>query len=122
MRKLPIWSEKIRFFRKKAGLTISHLAELSDVDTGFLNCIENGKKSPSLNTLYKLSRGLNIPMAQFFSTEMTSNEDDKDLKLYSQIRSVLQSKTDKQKEMFLTILKTLKNPNTPKAFYQILKH
>ncbi len=122
MRKLPTWSEKIRLLRKEAGLTISQLAELSDMDGGFLNYIENGKKSPSLNTLYKLSKGLNVPMAQFFSEKTPSNGDDKDLKLSSQIRSVLHGKTEKQKEMFLTILKTLKTPATFKAIHQILKH
>lgn len=112
---------KIRTLRKRAGLTISQLAEMAGIDGGFLNYIENGKKSPSLGTISKISRSLNVPASSLFAEVEHEKSTDSGLKLDSQLRAVLSGKTKEQKEKVLAILKALKDPETLSAVYKILK-
>lgn len=112
---------KIRTLRKRAGLTISQLAEMAGIDGGFLNYIENGKKSPSLGTILKISRSLNVSAGGLFSEVEHSKSTNADLKLEGQLRAALAGKTKEQKEKFLSILKALRDPETLGAVYKLLK-
>lgn len=51
---------RLRAARRRAGLTMHHLAELSGVSQSHLSQMENGKVSPSINTLYRLATSLNV--------------------------------------------------------------
>jgi CheY-like chemotaxis protein/DNA-binding XRE family transcriptional regulator len=56
----------IRERRKALGLTLKDLAVRSDVSLGYLSQIELGKNSASIETLYKISLGLEVRMADLF--------------------------------------------------------
>jgi CheY-like chemotaxis protein/DNA-binding XRE family transcriptional regulator len=56
----------IRERRKALGLTLKEMAERSDVSLGYLSQIELGKNSASIETLYKISLGLGVRMADLF--------------------------------------------------------
>lgn len=100
---------RIRALRKKAGLTISQLAELAEVDGGFLNYIENGKKTPSLATVEKIARGLKVPVSDLFrETNPPRKEEFFDAKILHQLRSLFHKKSSLQKENLLIVLKLLK--------------
>jgi transcriptional regulator with XRE-family HTH domain len=62
-----IFGERIRELREKRGLTQEKLAQASDLTTSFVSNIERGAKSPSLNSLLKLARGLKIDAAELVS-------------------------------------------------------
>ncbi|MBR4606016.1 MAG: helix-turn-helix transcriptional regulator [Lachnospiraceae bacterium] len=51
----------LKHYRELAGLTQEELAECIDKSTAFISSLECGYKSPSYNTLKKLSECLNIP-------------------------------------------------------------
>ena len=53
---------KIRELRKQKKLTIAHLAELANIDDYFLGEIERAEKKPSLDTLSKLAKALEIEL------------------------------------------------------------
>lgn len=55
-----MFGERIRVLRQERGLTQERLAGKADLTTGFVNTIEHGKKVPSLTTILKLARGLEI--------------------------------------------------------------
>lgn len=57
---------KVRTLREKEGLTIKDLAEKTDLSTSLISQVENGKISPSLSTLFWLSREFRIPLRQLF--------------------------------------------------------
>lgn len=57
---------KIREIRKSRRLSIRALADLSGLSVNTLSLIENGKTSPSVNTLQHLARSLNLPIVTFF--------------------------------------------------------
>lgn len=60
---------QLRTMRKARNLSIRTLAEMSGLSLNTLSLIENGKTSPSVNTLSQLARSLNVPITSFFERE-----------------------------------------------------
>jgi DNA-binding response OmpR family regulator len=58
----------IRERRKALGLTLAQMAQRTTVSLGYLSQIELGKNSASIETLYRISLGLGIKMADLFQT------------------------------------------------------
>ncbi|HTU88925.1 MAG TPA: response regulator [Gemmataceae bacterium] len=56
----------IRERRKGLGLTLAQMAQRTGVSLGYLSQIELGKNSASIETLYRISLGLGIKMADLF--------------------------------------------------------
>ena len=55
--------QRIRDCRLELNLTQEDLADSTGLDRGYLSSIENGRRSPGLDVLYLLARGLNLPLA-----------------------------------------------------------
>lgn len=55
-----IFGEHIRVLRQERGLTQERLAGKADLTTGFVNSIEHGRKVPSLTTILKLAKALEL--------------------------------------------------------------
>lgn len=109
----------IRGWRKKAGLTISQLAELADIDGGFLAYIETGKKMPSLATAAKLARALRIPLADLFREVAPRPEADYEVR--QQVRCLLHGRTAAEKADLLAILRQLHEPSRVRALRQVIR-
>jgi CheY-like chemotaxis protein len=58
----------IRERRKALGLTLAQMAQRTGVSLGYLSQIELGKNSASIETLYRISLGLGIKMAELFQS------------------------------------------------------
>jgi DNA-binding response OmpR family regulator len=58
----------IRERRKALGLTLAQMARRTSVSLGYLSQIELGKNSASIETLYRISLGLGLRMADLFQT------------------------------------------------------
>ena len=58
--------ERIRELRQYRNLTIRELAMRAEISVNSLSMIENGKSSPSVNTLRQIARALQVPMTRFF--------------------------------------------------------
>lgn len=50
-------------FRVKKGVTQEVLSGLSDIGRTHLSAIERGERKPTLETLYRISRALDVPMS-----------------------------------------------------------
>ncbi len=57
--------EKIKELREKRGLSLKDLADLTGFSTALLSQMENHLVSPSLGTLIKLARALNVRVGDF---------------------------------------------------------
>lgn len=53
---------KIRYYRKEKEITQEKLAELCGFHPTYIGQLERGEKNASIETLYRVSRGLNISM------------------------------------------------------------
>ncbi len=62
---------KIAYYRKLRGLTQEELAERIDCSAAFIGHVEapNVNKTVSLDTLFDISKALNIPPYKFFMFE-----------------------------------------------------
>ena len=56
----------IREKRKALGLTLAQMAQRTGVSLGYLSQIELGKNSASIETLYRISLGLGVKIADLF--------------------------------------------------------
>ena len=55
--------EAIAHFRRGKGITQEVLSGLADIGRSHLSAIERGERKPTLETLYRISTALDIPMA-----------------------------------------------------------
>lgn len=51
-------------FRKKKGLSQEVLSGLAAIGRTHLSAIERGERKPTLETLYKISTALDVPMSE----------------------------------------------------------
>lgn len=63
----------IRERRKAMGLTLAQMAQRTSVSLGYLSQIELGKNSASIETLYRISLGLGIKIADLFQAVQMPN-------------------------------------------------
>jgi transcriptional regulator with XRE-family HTH domain len=57
---------RLREERRRLGLTLQDVADRSGLSLGMISKIENAQTSPSLRTLARLSRALEVPVTTFF--------------------------------------------------------
>jgi CheY-like chemotaxis protein len=62
----------IRERRKGLGLTLAQMAQRTGVSLGYLSQIELGKNSASIETLYRISLGLGVKLADLFQAIQAS--------------------------------------------------
>lgn len=76
---------RIRQYRNKLKMSQEKLAELSELNTVYIGVIERGEKNPSIDILYRISKGLGIPLAELFKNidGADGKNDDYPQKLYS---------------------------------------
>jgi len=60
---------RIRELRAHRGMTISELALATEVSAGLISQVERGRTDPSLETLRKISRVLDVPLFELFEQE-----------------------------------------------------
>ena len=109
----------IRARRKRAGLTISQLAELAGIDGGFLAYIETAKRTPSIATAAKIASALEIPLAELFQDAPRSGAG-LEYEIDRQLHSLFHDKTPTQKTELLSLLKRLRNPDKVRALRQLM--
>ncbi|HUS11443.1 MAG TPA: helix-turn-helix transcriptional regulator [Pyrinomonadaceae bacterium] len=55
------YSKALKFARAIAGLQQKELADLAGIDASYISLIEQGKRTPSVRAIHKLSHALKIP-------------------------------------------------------------
>lgn len=58
---------QLRRYRESREISLDEAAQLTGVSKPSLSNIERGITSPSINTLWKVSKGLGLPISYFFS-------------------------------------------------------
>jgi transcriptional regulator with XRE-family HTH domain len=97
-----IMGRNIRDVRKTLKMTQEKLSDLVDLSTVFISQIENGSGKPSLETMYKISLALNIPI-----DDLVKNTD-KDLTTnVSEINSLLTSRSNSEIQYVTAVVRTI---------------
>jgi transcriptional regulator with XRE-family HTH domain len=58
--------DRVRALRAAKGWTQERLVEASGLDRSFIAQIESGRRNPSLRTIARLARGLQVEIADLF--------------------------------------------------------
>lgn len=74
-----IISENIKKRRNELKMTQHELAEKANIGYTYIAQIEQGKKNPSLKTLYKISKSLDTPIGLLVSEEKEKYFTEKEL-------------------------------------------
>ena len=61
----------LRSIRKESGLSLSATEALTGVSKAMLGQIERGESSPTIATLWKLTKGFNLPLSAFITEPPT---------------------------------------------------
>lgn len=61
------FGQLLRLERNKRLLSQEQLAELSDLHRNAIGLIERGERSPSLDTIYVLAKGLSVPASDLLA-------------------------------------------------------
>lgn len=64
-----IIAENLKRLRTERGLSLGRLAELSGVSKVMLSQVEKGESSPTINTLWKIATGLQVPYTQLIDIQ-----------------------------------------------------
>ncbi len=67
-----VFGQRLRHFRKRAGLTLAELGERVGRPAPFLSQVENGKREPKLSDISALSAALSTPVADLMSDALPS--------------------------------------------------
>ncbi|HRG18367.1 MAG TPA: helix-turn-helix transcriptional regulator [Flavobacterium lutivivi] len=58
---------KVKSLREEKGISIEHLANISNVDRNYISDIEKGKRNVSIEVIEKIIKGLETDFATFFN-------------------------------------------------------
>ncbi|MCM8785047.1 MAG: helix-turn-helix domain-containing protein [Candidatus Omnitrophica bacterium] len=97
--------KKIKEIRKTKKYTQSELAWAIGVSPNFIGLIERGKKMPSLKTLFKISKTLEIPISYFFE-EFKYQLHEEDI-LIKKISSLLKETSEDDKKVIYKLVKSI---------------
>ncbi|WP_049945014.1 helix-turn-helix domain-containing protein [Butyrivibrio sp. AC2005] len=67
---------RIRFYRKDRKLSQEELAEMSDLHPSYIGQLERGIKTPSVDTIYRITKGLDVTMSDFLKNIETFDTDE----------------------------------------------
>lgn len=95
------------------------VAEIANVDSGFLTHIEHAKKASSLDTLVKIARALSVPVSPLFKAPPGKTHDAAYAEI-QQVHSLPSDRTPAQKADLLSILKRLRDPETIRALKKLI--
>ncbi len=96
------FGEKVKLYRKEAGLTQEQLAEKCDCSKQTISGTETGYSFPSSKILFNLSNVLNVSLAHLFNFGDDENASNKEIA--SLVESYMSKLTYEQKSL---VLKTL---------------
>ena len=62
-------AEKIRYYRRQKGMSQEDLALKANLNPAFFGQVERGLKCPTVDTLYKIAKALEVPLPELVRFE-----------------------------------------------------
>jgi transcriptional regulator with XRE-family HTH domain len=64
-----LFGKRIAYLRNQIGLSQEKLADKCGFDRTYIGTVERGEKSPTINSIAKLAKGLEVSLKQLFDYE-----------------------------------------------------
>ena len=74
-----ILGQDIRNLRKQKGLTISELSIKADISTGVISQIERNLTTPSMKSLFSITKVLKVPVGWLLNEDNDTDNDEQDI-------------------------------------------
>ncbi len=100
-------ARQLRLKRLQAGLTIEDLADTAGISVSFLAYLETNKKKPSLATIAKIAKALNISVSELFNERTVLNVAGEKQKTLNRILKLLQNQSPENTETILATVTVL---------------
>lgn len=97
---------RIRQYRQRSGLSQEKLALNAGITVSFLGDVERGNKKPSVESLEKLLRALNVSFLEFFDYE-TEIKPVKDCSALEKLDLLLKDRPNAEVELIFSIVKQI---------------
>ena len=94
---------KIKELRKRKGLTQEELAELIQMEQNSISVMESGRNFPTLGTLEKIAKVLDVNLSDFFDYDYI--EDIDDIKAWTE--DIISKMDDKQLRQLFKYVKSI---------------
>ena len=94
--------EKIRAAREHNGLTQEQLAEICQLSTAHIGHIERGTRTPSLDTVYRISTSLGVSFDYLLLDSLPANKYS-----LSSIENILSRSDEEKVKRYITIIKAI---------------
>lgn len=105
---------RIRYYRKLHNMSQEKLALTASINPAFVGHLERNEKSPTVNTLEKITSALDISLGDLFSDAIQVNEADSRSMNYDRIRLLLDELSDDDvdavSDIIVNIVRLKKNP------------
>lgn len=98
--------EKIRALRQSRGLSQEKLAFKAGLNTSFLGQVERGQKSPTIETLYKISSALDARLDELFQFDYATVIET-ELSYADKISFELRGRTEEEKKAVYEFVKQI---------------
>jgi transcriptional regulator with XRE-family HTH domain len=101
----------IRAHRLQKGLSQGDIEKKTGLLRCYLSRVENGHTVPSLDTLSKIARALDLPITQFFADETVGRQtnlqklSDEELRFLTQIRRYSSNLNESDRKLLLAMVK-----------------
>ncbi|MFX3637070.1 MAG: helix-turn-helix domain-containing protein [Candidatus Pristimantibacillus sp.] len=102
--------ERIRNYRKKQGLSQEELAHLASMHTSYVGEIERSEKSPTLESLEKITSALGITLEELFSHSQVRSKSQHSL-MISEIVNQVQSLPMNDLKRITQVIELMKEMN-----------
>jgi len=99
--------KKIRFYREQLGLTQAALAEKAGVSDNFIGPIERGVKHPTLTTLMRISRALEVNLYELFYPSRNDAEENKNAT--KELSALVRRKGFKNAKLLISIYRAIRD-------------
>jgi len=97
-----IVGERIRAYRKNAGLTQEKLAEKADIHHTYVGQLERGEKNATLETIEKVAGALNLPLEVLFEAIVSGETDNA---IAKEAYDLITSFSEKEQQTLLDLIK-----------------
>jgi transcriptional regulator with XRE-family HTH domain len=101
----------IHAFRLQKGLSQGDIEKKTGLLRCYLSRVENGHTVPSLDTLSKIARALDLPITQFFAEDSLDRQgklqklSDEELRFLNQIRRYSTNLSESDRKLLLAMVK-----------------
>lgn len=99
------FGQKLKSIRLNKKLSQEEFAFQCNMQASHIGQLERGQKSPTLDTLNKISDGLNMPLTGLLDFDEKDKQENCNITV-SKINAYLNKLTPKQQEQVLAIIKT----------------